>query len=105
MILNVLWNLIASKRRIKQLKFFDWLSDVKNLVLSNGCEHVRNVIQWDSNSFFFQKLTKIAQRLGALPTDPHSHWRWGLRPQTPVCGTFEYTSILNTSPKVDFCIF
>ena len=21
--------------------------NVKNLVLSNGCEHVRNVIQWD----------------------------------------------------------
>ena len=47
MILNVLWNLIASKRRIEQLKFFDWRSNVKNLVLSNGCEHVRNVIQRD----------------------------------------------------------
>ena len=47
MILNVFWNLIASKRRIELLNFFDWLSIVKNLVLSNGCEHVRNVIQWD----------------------------------------------------------
>ena len=47
LILNVFWNLIASKRRIEQLKFFDWLSNVKNLVLSNGCEHVQNVIQWD----------------------------------------------------------
>ena len=47
MILNVFWSLIASERRIEQLKFFDWLSDVKNLVLSNGSEHVRNVIQWD----------------------------------------------------------
>ena len=47
MILNVFWNLIASKRRIEQLKFFDWLSNVKNLVLSNGYEHVENVIQWD----------------------------------------------------------
>ena len=47
MILNVFWNLIARKRRIEQLKFFDWLSNVKNLVLSNGCEHVENVIQWD----------------------------------------------------------
>ena len=38
---------IASKRRLEQLKFFDWFSNVKNLVLSNGSEHVRNVIQWD----------------------------------------------------------
>ena len=40
------WTLNASKSRIKQLNFFDWLSNVKNLVLSNGCEHVQNVIQW-----------------------------------------------------------
>ena len=47
MILNVFWNLIASKRRIEQSKFFNWLSNVKNFVLLNGCKHVRNVIQWD----------------------------------------------------------
>ena len=39
--------LIASKRRIEQLKLFNWLSKVENLVLSNGSELVRNVIQWD----------------------------------------------------------
>ena len=44
-ILNVFWTLIASKRKIKQLNFCDWLSNVKNLILSNGCEYVRNVIQ------------------------------------------------------------
>ena len=38
---------ITSKRRIEQLHFFDWLSNFKNLVFSNGSEHVRNVIQWD----------------------------------------------------------
>ena len=43
----VFWTLIASKRRINQLNFFNWLLNVKNLVLSNGCEHVQNVIQWD----------------------------------------------------------
>ena len=64
---------------------------------------MRNVIQWNLNSFFFQNLTKIAQRLGALPPDPHSHRR--LRPQTPVCDTFEYTSLLNTSSKLDFYTF
>ena len=45
-ILNVFWTKIASKRRTKQFNFFNWLSNVKNLVLSNGSEYVRNVIQW-----------------------------------------------------------
>ena len=44
--LNVFWTKVASKRGIKQLNFFNWLSNVKNLVLSNGSEHVQNVIQW-----------------------------------------------------------
>ena len=46
-ILIVFWTLIASKKRIEQLNYFDWLSNIKNLVYSNGFEHVRNVIQWD----------------------------------------------------------
>ena len=54
--------------------------------------NMQNVIQRDSKSFFFQNLTKIAQRLGALP-------------QTPACDTFENTSLLNTSPKLDSCSF
>ena len=66
---------------------------------------MRNVIQWDLNSFFFQKLTKIAQRLGALPPDPRSHRRLGALPHTPVSDTFEYTSLLNTSSKLDFYTF
>ena len=38
-------DLIASKRRIEQFDFFDWLSNVENLELSNGsAEHLRNVI-------------------------------------------------------------
>ena len=53
---------------------------------------------------FSQKLTKIAQRLGALPPESHSLWRLELRSQTPVCDTFEYTSLLNTSPKLDLHI-
>ena len=43
-------------------------------------------------AFFFQKLTKIAQG-------------WGLYPQTPVCDVFEYTSLLNTSSKLDIYTF
>ena len=66
---------------------------------------MRNVIQWDLNSFFFQKLTKIAQRLGALPQTPIAIGGWGLCPQTPVSDTFEYTSLLNLSSKLDFYTF
>ena len=93
------------KRRIEQLNFFKRLWNVKNLVIWKGSKLGRNVIQWDLNSFFFQKLTKIAQRLGALPPDTHSHRGWGLCPQTPVCDTFEYTSFLNTSPTLDIYTF
>ena len=93
------------KKKIEQLNFFDWLWNVKNLVFWNGSELMRNVIRWDLNSFFFQKLTKIAQRLGALPPDPHSHRRLGLCPQTPVSDTFEYTSLRNASSKLDFYTF
>ena len=50
------------------------------------------------NSFFFQKLTKIAQT-------PIATGSWGLRPQTPVCDTFEYTRLLNSSPKLDIYTF
>ena len=42
---KVFYTLIASKRRIEQLNFFDWLPNVKNLVFSNGSKHVHNVIQ------------------------------------------------------------
>ena len=44
--LNKLRLLIATKRRIKQFNSFNWLLNVKNLVLLNGSKHVRNVIQW-----------------------------------------------------------
>ena len=47
-------------------------------------------------TFFSKKLRKIVQRLGASPPDPYSLGRLELRPQTPVCDTFElqYTSLL-----------
>ena len=35
-----IWILIAIKKRIEQLNFFGWVSNAKNLVPSNGCEHV-----------------------------------------------------------------
>ena len=39
-------DLNCKQKEDEQLNFFNWLSNVKNLVLSNGFEHVRNVIQW-----------------------------------------------------------
>ena len=30
---------------------------------------------------------------------------WEIRPQTLICDTFEYTSLLNTSPKLDIYTF
>ena len=56
----------------------------------NTCEMRSNRIK----IVFFEKLTKIAQRLGALPPDPHSFWRLGAPPPDPVCDTFENTSLL-----------
>ena len=51
----------------------------------NMCEMWSNRIKI---AFFFKNLQKIANS-------------WGQSPQTPVCDTFEYTSLLNTSPKLD----
>ena len=67
--LNVFRTNVASKRGIKQLNFFNWLSNVKNLVLLNGSEYLQNVIQWHYNSFFFQKVTKNRPTAVPLP-DP-----------------------------------
>ena len=78
---------------------------LKKLVLWNGSELVQNVIQRDLNSFFFPKLTKIAQRLGDFPQTPIATGGWGLCSKTPVCDTFEYTSLLNKSSKLDFYPF
>ena len=56
--------------------------------------------------FFFQKLTKIAQRLGALPPDPHSHRQLGALPPDPrLWYVWVHYSLLNTSSKLDFYTF
>ena len=77
---------------IEQFNFFNWLSNVKNLVFLNGSKHLRIVIQWHWNSYFSQKITKIAQELGAPPSNP-------------VCNTLSYTSLLNTSPSLPIYTF
>ena len=42
-----------SKRVLRD--FFNWLSNIKNFVLSNGSENVRNVIRIALKSHFFPK--------------------------------------------------
>ena len=37
---------LQAKGGLNNLIFFNWLSNFKNLVLSNGSENVKNVIQW-----------------------------------------------------------
>ena len=58
------------KKSIEQLKFFDCLWNVKNLVLWNNSELVRNVIQWDLNSFFFPKTYKNCPAAGGFAPRP-----------------------------------
>ena len=58
------------REQIEHLSFFNWLSNVKNLVFSNGSEHVRNVIQWHKNSYFFQKITKNRASAGGFGLRP-----------------------------------
>ena len=48
---------------------------------------------------FFSNINIFFQILQKFPSG------WGLCPQTPVCDTFEYTSFLNTSPKLDIFAF
>ena len=87
--LKVFWTYIASKRKIEEINFFDWLSNVKNQDLVNGSEHLQNVIPLIKIAFYFKKSQKNCQWLGSSRPDFQS-LRWlGGRPQTPVCDTFE----------------
>ena len=58
------------KMGIEQLNLFDWLWNVKNLVLWNGSELVRNVIQWDLNSFFPKAYKNRPAAGGFAPRPP-----------------------------------
>ena len=84
---------------IKQFNFFNWLSNVKNLVLSNGSKHMRNVIQWHKIAFFSQKITKNrpkAPAAGDPGPDPPSVLRllvFSKRLQSNVFALFNYISL------------
>ena len=68
----------------------------------NTCEMWSNGIKI---AFFPKNLQKLPSGWGLFPQTPIATGGWGLRTHTPVCGMFEYTSILNTFSKLDICIF
>ena len=57
------------------------------------------------NSSFFQNLQKLPSGWGLCPQTPIATGGWAIRPQIPVCNTFKYTRLLNTTPKLDICTF
>ena len=77
-----------------KIKFFQ--------IALNTCEMWSNGIKI---AFFPKNLQKSPSGWGLYPQTPIATGGWGLGPQTPVCDTFKYTSLLNTSPKLDICIF
>ena len=56
-------------------------------------------------AFFSENLQKSLSGWGLCPQTPIATGGWRLRPQTPVYDTFDNTSLLNTSPKLDICTF
>ena len=69
----------------------------------NMCEMSFNGIKI---AFFFQKLQKIAQQLGASPADPQSLRPLGAPPPDhPSVIRLSYTGFLKTSPKLRICTF
>ena len=68
----------------------------------NSCEMRSNGIKI---AFFSKNLQKLPSGWGLCPQTPIAIGGWGLCPQTPACDTFEYTSLLNTSSKLDFYTF
>ena len=75
-------------------------------MLANGSKHVRNVIQWQQNSCFFQKITKNRQTAGGLalkPSKPPA--AGGPAPRPPSVIRLSYTGFLKTSPNLRICTF
>ena len=80
---------IISNKRTEQFNFFNWLSNVKNLVFSYVFKNVQNLIQMTLKKPFFSKTYEESSKASGS---------WGPRPKTPVCNTFELHFFLTAPP-------
>ena len=60
-VLNVSWSWLVRKGKTEQFTFFNWLSNLKNLVVSNGSKMCEMWSKWHWNCYLYQKLQKIAK--------------------------------------------
>ena len=73
-ILNVFWTWSVSKGKTYQFEFFNWFSNLKNLVIWNGFKNVWNDPNDIENSYFFQKNYKKSPR--GRPQNPSLWYVW-----------------------------
>ena len=78
------------KEDCEQINFSNWLSNLKNLVLSNGSKNVQNVIKMVIKNG--NKITKISKTL------PIASGGWGSCLQIPVCDSLNYISFFTAPP-------
>ena len=91
------------KGGLNNFDFFNWLLNVKNLVLSNGSD---NTCKMRSNGIEIAFFSKNYKNRGASPPDPQiPPAAGGPTPNPPSAIYLSYTSFLNTLPKLDICIF
>ena len=91
-----------NKRTIEQFNFFNWLSNVKNLVPSNSSKHARNVFQWHKISCFSKNSPAFG---GFAPRPPKPPTAGSSAPRPPFVIRLSYISLLNTSPNLDILTF
>ena len=72
MILNVFWTLIASKKRIEQSDFFDWLSNIKNLIVFKWLRTLAKCDPMGLKQLFFPKTYKNRPVAGGFAPRPPS---------------------------------
>ena len=74
-------------------------------MLSNGSEHLRNVIHGIKIAVFSKKLQNHPTAGGFAPRPPKPPAAGGPAPKPPSVIHLSHTSFLNTFPKLDICIF
>ena len=86
----------VSKRRIERFNFFNWLPNVKNLVLSNGSKQAYGM----ALKYQHTNCDPMALKYVVFPKDSKksiTSGGWELRPQISSVICLSLTSLLNTS--------